>query len=393
MLQCTQFKSTIEIMLLSIPFLSVFLLIMLLIISWWKRHWFYTDTGQENPYKTVFQVLNFARKHKYPLRRSAFTYCDDTIPSRIDFAKGRFGGPFSVEQVENVKTFHRILVVLFALGPVFFLEVPALHFVFPLFSLHFLRDYNHFGEGICTNECIWELEAGNGFLTALSTMAFYPLYMWITFSLPCIKIRKVFVRLLIGIILFLLEIVSLLIIDVVGHSLDLETSNQTQCMFHIYRTSNATVLSYSSLNMHWSVLILPTILLGIGPLQVITTAYEFIAAQSPQSMKGLLIGVLFAIRGLSRFLNSIVITILSLRDAWSSNVLVNSRLPITDCGFTYLFLTSAVGFIGLILFSVAAKKYKYRTRNEGLFRQVDVEEVYDRYITQAMANDSYDENS
>ena len=94
-------------------------------------------------------------------------------------------------------------------------------------------------------------------------------------------------------------------------------------------------------------------------------------------MKGLLIGVLFVIRGLSRFLNLIVITILSLRDAWSSNVLVNSRLPITDCGFTYLFLTSAVGFIGLILFSVAAKKYKYRTRNEGLFRQVDVEEVYD----------------
>ena len=172
LLQCTQFKSTIEIMLLSIPFFIVFLLIMLLIISWWKRHWFYTDAGQENPYKTVFEVLNFARKHKYPLQRSAFTYCDDTIPSRIDFSKEKFGGPFSVEQVKNVKTFHRILVVVFALGSVFFLEVPALHFVFPLFSLHFLRYYNHSGEGVCTNERIWELEAGNGFLTALSTISF-----------------------------------------------------------------------------------------------------------------------------------------------------------------------------------------------------------------------------
>ena len=137
--------------------------------------------------------------------------------------------------------------------------------------------------------------------------------MWITFSLPCLKIRKIFVRLLIGITIFLLGIISLLIIDVVGHSLELKTSNQTQCMFHINKTLNTTVMSYSSLHMHWSVLILPTILLGIGPLQVITTVYEFIAAQSPQSMKGFLIGVLFAIRGLSRFLNSIIISILSLK--------------------------------------------------------------------------------
>ena len=32
---------------------------------------------------------------------------------------------------------------------------------------------------------------------------------------------------------------------------------------------------------------------------------------------------------------------------------------------------------------MAAKKYKYRERNEGLFRQQNVEEVYERYISQA----------
>ena len=40
------------------------------------------------------------------------------------------------------------------------------------------------------------------------------------------------------------------------------------------------------------------------------------------------------------------------------------------------------GVVGLFLFSVAAKKYRYRERDEGLFRQQDVEDIYERYITQ-----------
>ena len=66
----------------------------------------------------VASVLHYARKHKYPLQRSAFTYCDDERPSRIDFAKERYGGPFTTEQVEDVKTLLRIFLVLIALGPV-----------------------------------------------------------------------------------------------------------------------------------------------------------------------------------------------------------------------------------------------------------------------------------
>ena len=64
--------------------------------------------------------------------------------------------------------------------------------------------------------------------------------------------------------------------------------------------------------------------------------------------------------------------------------------PVTNCGFVYLVLTSVTGLIGLILFSVAAKRYKYRTRDEGMFHQHDVEEIYDRYMDQAVSvNYSY----
>ena len=68
---------------------------LLMILTCWKRCWFYAEPGQNNPYKTVFKVFNFVRKHKYPLQRSAFTYCDDELPSRIDYAKERYGGPFT----------------------------------------------------------------------------------------------------------------------------------------------------------------------------------------------------------------------------------------------------------------------------------------------------------
>ena len=57
--------------------------------------------------------------------------------------------------------------------------------------------------------------------------------------------------------------------------------------------------------------------------------------------------------------------------------------PVTNCGFFYLLFTCVVGLIGLILFSVAAKKYKYRLRDEGMFYQHEVEQIYDRYLTEA----------
>ena len=76
---------------------------------------------QYDPYITVFRILNFARKHKYPLQRSvhAFTYSDDYIPTslKIDrFAKERHGGPFTTEDVDNEKTLFRMLLLLFSLG-------------------------------------------------------------------------------------------------------------------------------------------------------------------------------------------------------------------------------------------------------------------------------------
>ena len=195
----------------------------------------------------------------------------------------------------------------------------------------------------------------------LSKGILFPSYIIATFYLLHNKSIRIFSRIKLGIVLCLLGVLSLLIIDLIGHSLKNNASNNTQCMFQVYRTSNE-MLAYPALDMHWSVLIPPNLLLGIGPLIVVTTTFEFILAQSPQSMKGLIIGVFFAIRGLFQFLNSIIIIPFSLKHPWASGEMLEHP-PVTNCGFAYLLFTCVVGGMGFIPFLVAAKKYKYRRRD------------------------------
>ena len=58
-------------------------------------------------------VLNFARKNRYPRNRSALTYWEDNFPSRLDLGKEKYGGPFTEEGVENVKTFLMLIPLTF----------------------------------------------------------------------------------------------------------------------------------------------------------------------------------------------------------------------------------------------------------------------------------------
>ena len=228
----------------------------------------------------------------------------------------------------------------------------------------------------------------SGIVVNLVSAVFFPGYIWIIFYHFRKKLPMLFIRLYVGISVCIMGIVSLLIADVVGHVLHKTTfANHSQCFFQATVSIHKSP-SYPSLNMHWGVLIPSSLLLGIGPLMVIATTLEFISAQSPQSMKGLLVGVFFALRGLFQFLNSIVTISLSLKQPWASKEMMEHP-PVTNCGFIYLVLTSVTRLIGLILFSLAAKRYKYRTRDEGIFRQHDVEEVYDHYIDQAASDSNY----
>ena len=99
----------------------------------------------------------------------------------------------------------------------------------------------------------------------------------------------------------------MLIIDVAEHSVIEMPLNgtETPCMFQLAK--DKFKLKYHALNMHWSVLIPPSILFGIGQLIATTSTLEFISAQSPHSMKGLLVGIIFAIQGFFQLIGYVFI--------------------------------------------------------------------------------------
>ena len=104
---------------------AIFSIIMLFIVQKYSDY-FWTENIMGNPYKLVYVVIRFAIKHKHPIKRSAFTYCNDERPSRIDYGKQSYGGLFTTEQVEDVKSLLNIAKVLMSLGPAFLLNLTCM---------------------------------------------------------------------------------------------------------------------------------------------------------------------------------------------------------------------------------------------------------------------------
>ena len=350
------------------PFFFVILFVVLT-FSFWKRRWFYSEPGQSNPYKTVFKVLNFARKHKYPIQRSAFTYADDEEPTRIDFAKERYGGPFTTEQVEDVKTFLRILLVLLLLGPAFALEIP----LGPVFYLY----TTHVGKSTPKEECsVRQLLQDTAILRSMIMVITFPIYIWLIYSVLRRCIPKILVRIWTGELLLVIGMTAMFLIDLFGHVAQYERKHQAaMCMF-AERKDEVYQNHSSNLNLPWAVNLIPAFLMQAGITLVITTSYEFISAQSPHSMKGLLIGLLFAIQGIFKFLGAISVLPFSLKALWEDSYMQSHLPSITNCGFGYLLLNCTIALISLVLFTVAAKRYKYRERNDPPYNQTTVETVW-----------------
>ena len=372
MVECEKYgHKTIEIIMYCTIPLYVLVLMVLIISLPFTRRWFQSEQPRYNAYKMILRVLDYARKNKRPVRPSAFVYCDRERPSRIDFAKERFGGPFISMDVEDVKTFLRVLLVLFAIGPVFVLEVPTSHSEFPVLAIHTGLNTSHNGYSNCDSK--WML-LENGALANIVALLTPPVYIWIVYSVLRKHVPKIFARLGWTVVVYIMAVVSMLAVDLIGHAvLDGENKPNVMCMF-----VHSNHEHHNSLNLHWAVLILPNVLIGIASNLVMATSVEFISAQSPHSMKGVQIGMLFAVRGFYQLEGALFVVPFSL-NFWKHGHL-GSNPPVTSCGFGYFLLTIFIAVIGLVCFVVCARKYKYQVRDEEGFSQSQVEEVFERRL-------------
>ena len=246
---------------------------------------FQVHPGKNNPLKTVVKVTKYVSTTAKPERRSAFTYDSEDVPSRFEYAKPEFGGPFTVEQVEDTKSFYKILIMLIPMG--FLMTVGDT--VYRYYTL-----------------LAWHVDSGGSFEKKLAVIGYsLPFYSMIAgllflelFLYPFYRdlIPGMFWRFGIGAGLNLLSTASVLSIDAVGHRL---TNATIQSMF-----TTTTDLDGLDLSYYW--LLIPGILSGVGVGLQATSMFEFVISQSPLHMKGLMIGVIYAVFGVAGIVMGLV---------------------------------------------------------------------------------------
>ena len=329
-------------------------------------HWLVKEPATQNPLKLIYKVLRYATRNKHPQLRSAFTYWENRPYSRLDLAKGKYGGPFSTEQVEDVKTFFRMSVIIAVLS--MFLGV-LLHGADTITKINFyfshnvscLSSSNPFGSN--TLECFERLLIGNAgeiFMTLflpLYQMCFMRMFLNCMSRISILKKSGVSLFLLLVCVLWLMGIQladDLKKIDALG------TNSTIACLFN-----DDLAVPYSTM------LVGPSLLAGTGEAMLLMTAIEFICAQSPYSMRSILFGFVYI--GIAVSLFSVYILTVLFRNVipWEGVVL--------DCGFWFLLVCTMITVLLILVFLVASMWYKRRERGENLPNQHwFAEQYYDR---------------
>ena len=331
-----------------IPVVVVMVLAITLYLVRHRRRWFLIEPGTLNPYKLVYRVTKFARQHKIPVQRSAFTYCEDELPSGLDLGKEKYGGCFTTEQVEDVKAFYGILKVLFSFGIVFFLDFAATT-IAPVLAHHIVTTYNATTEYHSAIGFLSSVLLINGLFFPLLIVVCIPLYL--CFLRPFISqyLPGMLKRMGLGMFLVLLSLMASFSMDTVAHFRN--DDNSTCCMFS--RPFHHT----STLNINPGLILIQYTLTALSNMLIYTALLEFICSQSPHSMKGLLIGLLYAIRGL--YLLLAIFLLLLFRYVYPI-----STVRHISCGFYYYLTNIVIGVVALLVYTCVAKRYRYRVRDE-----------------------------
>ena len=150
-----------------------------LCLDFFFGHWLIKEPVGQNPYKLFLGVLRYAVRNKYPRQRSAFTYWEDQPYSRIDLAKDKYGGPFTTEQVEDVKIVLRMLVIITVacIGAGLFITMTIRYSTYPLSS--FDKYINNTMLNCSTNTvvaCINPILANNFYFRSLVILLFVPIH-------------------------------------------------------------------------------------------------------------------------------------------------------------------------------------------------------------------------
>ena len=258
--------------------LNVTLALILLICC---NHWLIKEPAKENPFSLTYKVLKYAVKNKHPQCRSAFTYCEDELPSRIDFGKSKYGGPFTTEQVEDVKTFLRLIPMAIVGGALTGGMFATNYFRNSLINLiTATSEATEFGRSISISlqQCYLQTSFSHTIyystvvLIVLHEAVFYPVFH------RCVPQIESLQKVLIGMLLQITRVFVLITyIIVLRHT----SKEQLQCLFS-YADHNIQPQTIT-FSRYW--IAIPDFLQALSVTMLQIRAAEFLSAQVPHSLR------------------------------------------------------------------------------------------------------------
>ena len=179
------------------------------------NNWLIKEPVKQNLYKQIFEVIKYAIKNKRPRCRSAFTYCEDELPSRIDFGKSKYGGPFTTEQVEDVKTICRLIPMVVLGGAVAGGTLMASYLTNKFLAQ--LKKYDQFeNQSGAIVDCYSDMSYSQIFhYSALLLILLHEVFIYPTFRrcIPSIESAR---KVQIGMILQVMRVLVLMVFDVIA---------------------------------------------------------------------------------------------------------------------------------------------------------------------------------
>ena len=321
---------------------------------------FIREPPSRSPYTSVFKVLQFAKNHKTPLHRSAFTYWEDGPPSRLDMGKDKYGGPFTNEQVEDVKTFFRLLYSLACIMLMYFVLLISFS---QAFVLHFGREQQS-SYSLQPKDPIYQITA---FCSPTSVTALLiPLHELVLHPLLGNRyLPNMMTKMKIAGILISASLAINLIIDGVGHY-----RQNVQCMFAAYASATPLPGQLQAIDISPFILIVPGLRVDLAVPLLYISILEFTVAQAPYPMRGMIIGFAYFFVGLYILLGvgyKQIFMFLTSLSPWPGRY---------SCCSLYYTIGATVSLLVTVLTFWTTHKYKYRERSEVIDEYQFIENYY-----------------
>ena len=261
------------------------------------------------------------------------TYIDKEHPSRLDFGKHKFGGPFTEEEVEDVKTIFRLTPLLVLMyGVVFFCEMELSHILTKK-----------------TFKCDSSLKD-----VAINALGFVlvPVYHFILYPFVRTHIPSLLKMIGAGLMLCLVSTV-----------INIAVTATVQFTHNITMADSPQV----AVPLYWVIVV--DLLNGLGAGVTMIYTIEFVMAQTPNRMRGIMMGLVIIMIGWSTLGSPLLLRIFHMFKA-------SQR-------FTFYFYLALplLAMLVLIIFIIVAKRYKLREREARQHTGHRVND-YERYFDQ-----------